>query len=135
MSVVRAVLDTDALLAYVHDGSTIGELLWHAAERSALVGIPSTCLLEVFTLLQSDAEADMLRLLRIQPAIRVLHPGLNPVVDDELPFIGGMAKRLESLSAGHVAYSAFTSERATVFTARAEVLRIVLGAAWPIVVV
>lgn len=129
---VEAILDTGALLAYVHGVDRVGELLFRASEEQYTVGVPSTCLLEVAPLLSFDDELDMLRLLRTLPQVRVLLLSFDVYVTDDLPIVGGMVKAAGRLGAGHTAFAA-ASNSAAVFTSQAHQIESVLGKSWPIV--
>jgi hypothetical protein len=129
---VEAVLDSGAVMAYVHGVDRVGELLFRAAEDNFAVAIPSTCLIEAYQALRSDAELDMLRLLRLLPIVLVDEPQTNVNGPDDLPIIGGMAARTGRIGAGHAALTA-AGHSAAVYTSLPHQIESVLGKAWPIV--
>ncbi|WP_327003655.1 hypothetical protein OHA72_52775 [Dactylosporangium sp. NBC_01737] len=130
--IVEAVLDTGALMAYVHGVDRVGELLFRAAEEGFGVTIPSTCLLEAYQAMDYDGDLDMLRVLRLHPVVLVDEPQTNVNGPDDLPIIGGMAARAGRIGAGHAALTA-ASHSAAVFTSLPGQIEAVLGKSWPIV--
>ncbi len=129
---VEAVLDSGALMAYVHGVDRVGELLFRAAEDGFAVAIPSTCLIEAYSGLDFDAEFDMLRVLRLLPVVHVDEPQTNVNGPDDLPIIGGMAARAGRVGAGHAALVA-ASHSIAVYTSLPQQIEAVLGKTWPIV--
>jgi hypothetical protein len=124
------VLDTGALLAYVHGVQAVGEALVEVADAQGTVAVPSTCLLEAYSVLDSD-EHELLRMLRRNPAVQTVPPALDLVNDDEAPTIGSMARYAGRLGAGHAAWVALVNQ-AGVITSRPDQVRIVLGDGWEI---
>ncbi|MET7424259.1 hypothetical protein [Dactylosporangium sp. NPDC005555] len=129
--IVEAVLDSGALMAYVHGVDRIGELLFRAAENGFAVTVPSTCLIEAYSGLSVD-EHDMLRVLRLLPVVLVDEPGVDVHGPDDLPIIGGMAAKSGRLGAGHAALVA-ASLSVAVYTSLPEQIEAVLGKSWPII--
>jgi len=117
-------------MAYVHGVDAVGQALSDASDADELVAIPSTCLLEAYSVLGFGAEFEMLGVLRAHPSVQVVQP--SPHHPDDLPFIGGMAARAKRLGAGHAAYLAMASA-AAVYTTRADEIHTILGTGWPVV--
>ncbi|WP_432978208.1 hypothetical protein [Dactylosporangium sp. CA-233914] len=130
--IVEAVLDSGALMAYVHGVDRVGELLFRAAEDSFAVAVPSTCLIEAYQALSFDDEFDMLRVLRLLPVVLIDEPQSNVNGPDDLPIIGGMAAKAGRLGAGHAALSA-AGHSVAVYTSLPQQIEAVLGKNWPIV--
>lgn len=130
--IVEAVLDSGALMAYVHGVDRVGELLFRAAEDNFAVAVPSTCLIEAYSGLSFDDEFDMLRMLRLLPVVVVDEPQTNVNGPDDLPIIGGMAAKAGRIGAGHAALTA-ASLSVTVFTSLPHQIEAVLGKTWPII--
>jgi len=130
--IVEAVLDSGALMAYVHGVDRVGELLFRAAEDSFAVAVPSTCLIEAYQALSFDDELDMLRVLRLLPVVLIDEPQSNVNGPDDLPIIGGMAAKAGRIGAGHAALTA-ASHSVAVYTSLPQQIEAVLGKTWPIV--
>ena len=130
--IVEAVLDSGALMAYVHGVDRVGELLFRAAEDSFAVAIPSTCLIEAYQALSFDDEFDMLRVLRLLPVVLIDEPQTDVNGPDDLPIIGGMAAKAGRIGAGHAALTA-ASHSVAVYTSLPHQIEAVLGKTWPIV--
>ncbi|WP_433200017.1 hypothetical protein ACQP00_28025 [Dactylosporangium sp. CS-047395] len=130
--IVEAVLDSGALIAYVHGSEPVGRLLFRAAEDLTAVAVPTTCLIEAYSGLQGEEEFDRLRVLRLLPAIRVDDARSNVDGPDDLPLIGGMAARTGRVGAAHAALVA-ASHSAAVYTSLPHQIESVLGKRWPIV--
>jgi hypothetical protein len=130
--IVEAVLDSGALMAYVHGVDRVGELLFRAAEDGFVVAVPSTCLLEAYSTLNFDDEFDMLRVLRMLPVVVIDEPQTDVNGPDDLPIIGGMAPKAGRLGAGHAALAA-ASHSVAVYTSLPHQIEAVLGKSWPIV--
>jgi hypothetical protein len=130
--IVEAVLDSGALMAYVHGVDRVGELLFRAAEDGFVVAVPSTCLLEAYSTLNFDDEFDMLRVLRMLPVVVIDEPQTDVNGPDDLPIIGGMAAKAGRLGAGHAALAA-ASHSVAVYTSLPHQIEAVLGKSWPIV--
>ena len=130
--IVEAVLDSGALMAYVHGVDRVGELLFRAAEYSFAVAIPSTCLIEAYQALSFDDEFDMLRVLRLLPVVLIDEPQTDVNGPDDLPIIGGMAAKAGRIGAGHAALTA-ASHSVAVYTSLPHQIEAVLGKTWPIV--
>ena len=124
------VLDTGALLAYVHGVPAVGEALVEVVDAEGHVAVPLACLLEAYSLLEPD-EHEMLRMLRRNPAVRTVSPALDLDSDDEAPTIGAMARHTGRLGAGHAAWVALAGQ-AGVITSRPDQIRVVLGEDWEI---
>ncbi|MCW3840418.1 hypothetical protein ONA70_09960 [Micromonospora yasonensis] len=124
------VLDTGALLAYVHGVPAVGEALVEVADAEGTVALPLACLLEAYTLLEPD-EHELLRMLRRSPAVRAVLPALELDSDDEAPTIGSMARHTGRLGAGHAAWVALINQ-AGVITSRPDQIRVVLGDDWEV---
>jgi len=125
------VLDTGALMAYVHGEERVGEILVDVTDVEGTVAVPIICVVEAYSLLHHD-EHEYLRVLRRNPAVRTAVPTFDVERADECPTIGGMARYAGRLGAGHAAYLALTSA-AGVITSRADQIRSVLGNDWVIV--
>jgi hypothetical protein len=125
------VLDTGALLAYVHGLEGVGQILVDATDVEGTVAVPLTCVIEAYSLLHHD-EHEHLRLLRRNSAVRIAVPSFDVSNADDCPVIGGMARFTGRLGAGHAAYVALTNA-AGVVTSRADQIRSVLGDEWVIV--
>jgi hypothetical protein len=130
--IVQAVLDSGALMAYVHGVDRVGELLFRAAEDNFAVAVPSTCLIEAYQGLSFADEFDMLRVLRMLPVVLVDEPQSDVSGPDDLPIIGGMAARAGRIGAGHAALAA-ASHSVAVYTSLPQQIEAVLGKSWPIV--
>ncbi|MEV0428498.1 hypothetical protein [Micromonospora sp. NPDC050495] len=124
------VLDTGALLAYVHGVPAVGEALVEVADTEGTAALPLACLLEAYSLLEPD-EHELLRMLRRNPAVRTVLPMLDLDNDDEVPTIGSMARHTGRLGAGHAAWVALVNQ-AGVITSRPDQIRVVLGEGWEI---
>ncbi|MEV4712821.1 hypothetical protein [Micromonospora sp. NPDC049374] len=124
------VLDTGALLAYVHGVPAIGEALVEVADVEGSVAVPVVCLLEAYSLLD-PGEHELLRMLRRNPVVRTVLPAVDLDSDDEAPTIGSMARHTGRLGAGHVAWVAMVNQ-AGVITSRPDQIRVVLGDGWEI---
>jgi hypothetical protein len=122
------VLDTGAILAYAHGVEAVGRVIADAADTGTTVAVPVTCLIEAYSLLIHD-EFGPLDVLRGLPVVHIVHAGTDP---DDVPFIGGQARRAKRLGAGHATYVAMTS-RAGVLTSRADQIRAVLTDDWPVI--
>lgn len=119
------VLDTGALLAYARGVPGIGLVLADLSDVNEDAAIADTCLIEAYSLLDVD-RFELLSVLRGLPAIGVYGPD-----GDDLPFIGGMARRSGgNLAAGHAAFLALRLG-ASVYTSRPDELWAVLGDTWP----
>ncbi|HEY1180635.1 MAG TPA: hypothetical protein VGF17_31140 [Phytomonospora sp.] len=127
---LRAVLDTGAVMAYAHGVDTVGEVLVQAADAKAEVWLPSTCLIEAYSLLDFD-EFAVVGLLRANPVVVVVPPERVHNGDD-FPAIGGMARRAGRLGAGHAAFLAM-SRAAEVVTSRPDQIRAALLDNWPVI--
>jgi len=125
------VLDTGALMAYAHGSDVIGELLFHASDHALAVAVPSVCLAEAYSLLDYD-EMPHLRLLRAHDRVNVVPLLVGLDSPDEMPFVGGMARRAGRLGAGHACWVAQTNH-ANMYTSQAHEIQAVLGKDWPIV--
>jgi hypothetical protein len=130
--IVEAVLDSGALMAYVHGVDRVGELLFRAAEDNFAVAVPSTCLIEAYSGLSFDDEFDMLRVLRLLPVVVIDEPQTKVDGPDDLPIIGGMTARAGRIGAAHAALTA-ASLSAAVYTSLPHQIEAVLGKAWPII--
>ncbi|SBT44531.1 hypothetical protein [Micromonospora narathiwatensis] len=124
------VLDTGALLAYVHGVPAVGETVVEVADAEGTVAVPLACLLEAYSLLDPD-EHELLRMLRRNPAVRTVLPALDLDNDDEAPTIGSMARHTGRLGAGHAAWVALANQ-AGVITSRPDQIQVVLGEGWEI---
>ncbi|WP_432827460.1 hypothetical protein [Dactylosporangium sp. CA-092794] len=125
------MLDSGAVMAYVHGADPVGELLFRAAEDGFAVAVPSTCLLEAYQALRFE-EFDLLRVLRRLPVVRVDEPRTDVNGPDDLPIIGGMAARAGRIGAGHAALAA-AGHSVAVYTSLPQQLESILGKAWPII--
>lgn len=126
----RAILDTGAVMAFAHEVSAVGEALAEAADMRAKIWLPSTCLIEAYSLLDIE-EQTLVRLLRGHPNVEVVQP-VRVERGDDFPGIGGMARHTGRLGAGHAAFLALATA-ATVITSRADQVRKVLGEGWHII--
>ncbi|MEV1328544.1 hypothetical protein AB0J20_03070 [Micromonospora costi] len=124
------VLDTGALLAYVHGVQAVGEALVEVADAEGSVAVPSTCLLEAYCLLD-PSEHELVRMLRRNPAVHTVAPALGLSGDDEAPTIGNMARHTGRLGAGHAAWVALVNQ-AGIITSRPDQVQAVLGEGWEI---
>lgn len=131
MSTPYWVLDSGALMAYVHGVEAVGQILVDVADVGATVVVPLVSLIEAYSLLHHD-EHELLRLLRRNPAVQTVLPALDVDGADDCPWIGSMARHTGRLGAGHAAYVALTNA-AGVVTSRADQIRAVLGNDWEIV--
>jgi hypothetical protein len=125
------VLDTGALMAFVHGVDQVGQILVDVADVEGTVAVPLVCVLEAYSLLHHD-EHEHVRVLRRNPAVRTVVPAFDPDHGDECPAIGGMARFTGRLGAGHTAYVALV-HAAGVITSRADQIHSVLGDYWEVV--
>ncbi len=125
------VLDTGALLAFVHGVERVGQLLVDATDVDGTVAVPLTCVLEAYSLLDLR-EHEHLRLLRRNRSVRMAVPSFDPNDGDDCPVIGGMARFTGRLGAAHAAYVALTNA-AGVVTSRADQIQSVLGEDWVVI--
>jgi hypothetical protein len=130
--IVQAVLDSGALMAYVHGVDRVGELLFHAAEDGLAVAVPSTCLIEAYQGLGFEDEFGLLRVLRQLPVVVLDHPRSDVDGPDDLPIIGGMAARAGRIGAAHAALTA-AGHSVAVYTSLPHQIEAILGERWPIV--
>jgi hypothetical protein len=129
---VQAVLDSGALMAYVHGVDRVGRLLYQAAEGAFVVAVPNTCLVEAYSGLTSEEEFDLLRVLRLHPVVWVDELRSDVNGPDDLPIAGGMAAQAGRLGAGHAALVA-AGHSAVVYTSLPHQIESVLGKRWPVV--
>ena len=125
------VLDSGALMAYVHGVEAVGQLLVDVADVDGTVAVPLVCVIEAYSLLHDD-EHELLRLLRRNPTVQTVVPAVDVDHADDCPWIGGLARHTGRLGAGHAAYVALT-DTAGVVTSRPAQIRAVLGDDWEIV--
>jgi hypothetical protein len=125
------MLDTGALMAFVHGEQRVGQILLDVTDVEGTVAIPLICLVEAYSLLHHD-EHQHLRLLRRNPGVRTVVPASDVDGVDECPTIGGIARFTARPGAGHAAHVALTSA-AGVITSRADQIRAALGDDWVIV--
>ncbi|GII24443.1 hypothetical protein [Planosporangium mesophilum] len=130
MSAPYWVLDSGALMAYVHGVEAVGQVLVDVADVAGSVAIPGICLVEAYSLLDHD-EYELLRMLRGNPTVRTVLPSFDLDHADDCPGIGSMARHAGRLGAGHAAHVAL-SNAAGVVTSRPDQLRRVLGDKWEI---
>jgi hypothetical protein len=71
-------------------------------------------------------------MLRRNPAVQTVLPGVDLDHDDDCPAIGSMAGHAGRLGAGHAAYVALINA-AGVVTSRPDQIRALLGEEWQIV--
>ena len=64
------MLDSGAVLAYVHGSEVVGRALADAADLGETVAVPVTCLIEAYSLLDHD-EFGPVAVLRSLPAVRL----------------------------------------------------------------
>jgi hypothetical protein len=125
------VLDTGALMAFAHGVDTVGHVLADAADVDGTVAAPLLCVVEAYSLVDHKHH-DMLRMLRRNPVVRTAPATFDVDDGDDCPTIGGLAKQVGRLGAGHAAYTALVNA-AGVVTSRADQISALLGADWPVV--
>jgi hypothetical protein len=125
------VLDSGAVMAYVHGADAVGQVLVDVADVGGTVALPLVCVIEAYSLLHYD-EHDLVRMLRRNPAVRTVAPAVEVDRVDDCPVIGSMARTAGRLGAGHAAYTALVNASGVV-TSRADQIRAVLGEEWVIV--
>jgi hypothetical protein len=125
------VLDTGALLAYAHGVNAVGQILVDVADTEGTVAVPLVCVLEAYSLLRHE-EYELLRMLRGNPAVQTISPGIDLADLDDCPGIGGMARLAGRLGAGHAAFVALVNA-AGVVTSRRDQIATVLGDLWPMI--
>jgi hypothetical protein len=125
------VLDSGALMAYVHGVEAVGQVLVDVADADGTVAVPLICVVEAYSLLHHE-EYELLRMLRRNPAVRTVLPAFDVDHADDCPGIGNMARHAGRLGAGHAAYVAL-SNAAGVVTSRPDQIRAVLGEKWDII--
>jgi hypothetical protein len=124
------VLDTGALMAFVHGVDSVGGVVADVADVGGKVAVPLVCLLEAYSLLDHDEHA-LLRVLRQNRRVETVRPASDAFADDDCPVIGSMTRLAGRLGAGHAAYVALV-HAAGVVTSRPDQVRTVLGEDWPV---
>jgi hypothetical protein len=124
------VLDSGAIMAYVHGVEAVGQILADVTDAEGSVAVPLLCLIEAYSLLDHD-EHEIVRVLRRNPAVETLSPLIDLDTGDDCPSIGSMARFAGRLGAGHAAYVALTNA-AGVVTSRPDQVRSVLGDDWTV---
>lgn len=124
------VLDSGALMAYVHGVETVGQILVDVTDVGGTVAVPLICLVEAYSLLDHD-EHQLLGMLRRNPAVEVIPPRYHANESDDCQIIGGMARHAGRLGAGHAAWVALVNA-AGVATSRPDQIRKLLGDGWVI---
>jgi hypothetical protein len=132
VSAPALVLDTGAVMAFADGVEAVGTALADAVDTQTLVALPLICVIEAYSLLDHEHH-DLVRVLRSNPAIRVVVPYSDVTGGglDDCPTIGDMARRAGRLGAGHAAFAALVNAAAVV-TSRADQVHAVLGADWPV---
>ncbi|WP_412542930.1 hypothetical protein R8Z50_10750 [Longispora sp. K20-0274] len=97
------VLDTGALIGYVHGTEAVGQILVDAADAAQTVAVPVVCLLEAYGRLDND-EHELLRMLRRNPSVITVVPAIDLDTGDDCPAIGAMTRLTGRLGAAHAAY-------------------------------
>ena len=101
----QVVLDTSAVAAYAHGSLAVGELIMMVADEGDEIGVPMTCVAEVYAAVEVDGvEAAMLDHLTVAvPGIVVLPLDLPDAAE-----IGRYA-RSSSLGVGHAIVTAINT--------------------------
>jgi hypothetical protein len=125
------VLDSGAVMAFVHGEEKVGQVLVDMADVGGTVALPLVCVIEAYSLLHHD-EHEMVRTLRRNPVVQTVEPTIDLDRGDDCPVIGSMARTAGRLGAGHAAYTALVST-AGVVTSRPDQIRSVLGEEWTLI--
>jgi hypothetical protein len=125
------VLDTGAVMAFADGVTAVGGIVADASDTDNTVAIPLVCVIEAYSLVDYKNH-DLIRVLRTNPAVRVVTPNSDGGRADDCPVIGDMARRGGRLGAGHTAFVALTSAAAVV-TTRPDQITAVLGTDWPVI--